>query len=79
MARIVVHGYGSLGWLCFKDFGPMKLLATLFLLNTAPAPVSVVPVNLACGIPPIPPIGCRVGPCICDQSGRYCQWQFICR
>jgi|ETNmetMinimDraft_13_1059891.scaffolds.fasta_scaffold139436_1 hypothetical protein len=34
--------------------------------------------NISCGIPPIPPIGCRVGACICDQHGRNCQWTFIC-
>jgi len=31
-----------------------------------------------CGIPPIAPIGCRIGPCQCDASGRVCQWTFIC-
>jgi hypothetical protein len=36
------------------------------------------PVNLNCGIRPIPPIGCQVGPCVCDQTGTNCQWQFIC-
>ncbi len=35
--------------------------------------------NLSCGIPPIPPIGCKVGPCVCDQNGQNCQWTFICR
>lgn len=34
--------------------------------------------NLSCGIPPIPPIGCKVGACVCDQYGQNCQWQFIC-
>lgn len=34
--------------------------------------------NLSCGIPPIPPIGCRVGACVCDQYGNNCQWTFIC-
>jgi hypothetical protein len=58
----------------------MKLLAALFLLNSAPPQASMIErVNLACGIPPIPPIGCRVGQCVCDQSGRFCQWQFVCR
>lgn len=34
--------------------------------------------NINCGIPPIPPIGCRVGACICDQTGTRCQWTFVC-
>jgi hypothetical protein len=35
-------------------------------------------VNLSCGIPPIPPVGCKVGACVCDRNGRNCQWTFIC-
>ena len=35
--------------------------------------------SLACGIPPIPPVGCRVGACVCDQYGQNCQWTCICR
>jgi hypothetical protein len=34
--------------------------------------------NIKCGIPPIPPIGCQVGGCVCDQSGYNCQWTFNC-
>lgn len=34
--------------------------------------------NINCGLPPLPPIGCRVGPCVCDQTGTRCQWTFIC-
>jgi hypothetical protein len=34
--------------------------------------------NINCGLPPLPPLGCRVGPCVCDQTGRRCQWTFIC-
>lgn len=34
--------------------------------------------NLNCGLPPLPPLGCRVGPCVCDQTGTKCQWTFIC-
>ena len=34
--------------------------------------------SINCGIPPIPPIGCRVGACVCDQYGRNCQYTFIC-
>lgn len=35
-------------------------------------------INIKCGIPPIPPIGCQVGACACDQSGYNCQWTFVC-
>ena len=34
--------------------------------------------NINCGIPPIPPIGCQVGDCVCDQTGRNCRWTFRC-
>lgn len=34
--------------------------------------------NMSCGFAPFPPFGCKVGPCVCDQSGRNCQYQFIC-
>lgn len=33
---------------------------------------------MSCGLPPLPPLGCRVGPCTCDASGNNCQWTFIC-
>lgn len=26
----------------------------------------------------IPPIGCKVGPCVCDKDGNNCQWTFVC-
>jgi hypothetical protein len=35
-------------------------------------------INLSCGIPPIPPIGCKVGACQCDQNGNNCRWTFNC-
>ncbi len=35
-------------------------------------------INLSCGIQPIPPIGCKVGSCQCDQNGNNCRWTFIC-
>lgn len=34
--------------------------------------------NMACGLPPLPPLGCKVGACVCDQNGQNCQWTFIC-
>lgn len=43
-----------------------------------PTRSTVTRANFGCGIPPIPPIGCRVGPCVCDQRGQNCRYQFIC-
>lgn len=34
--------------------------------------------QVQCGIPPIPPVGCRVGPCVCDANGDNCHWEMIC-
>lgn len=34
--------------------------------------------NLSCGIPPIPPLNCSIGSCVCDQNGQNCRWTFIC-
>jgi hypothetical protein len=34
--------------------------------------------NSACGFAPFPPLGCRLGNCVCDQY-RNCQWTFICK
>lgn len=38
--------------------------------------------NLAeafCPLPPLPPLGCKVGPCVCDQQGQNCQYLMICK
>lgn len=45
-----------------------------------PPNASIIPVqgSISCGIPPIPPVGCKIGSCVCDQTGQKCQWQFIC-
>jgi hypothetical protein len=40
---------------------------------------SIMKVNLSCGLRPLAPLGCQVGPCTCDQNGNNCQWTFICR
>lgn len=40
---------------------------------------SMMKVNMACGLKPLPPLGCQVGACMCDQYGQNCQWTFICR
>ncbi len=56
-------------------------LATVLASSITSEPQPVVGMlgyNLACGIPPLPPLGCRVGRCICDQNGQNCQWEFIC-
>lgn len=41
--------------------------------------IVVAQVSMNCGIAPIPPIGCRVGPCVCDATGTNCQWTFVCK
>ena len=35
-------------------------------------------VNMACGLAPLPRIGCRVGACVCDASGQSCNYQMVC-
>lgn len=40
---------------------------------------SMMKVNMSCGFPPFPPIGCQVGACVCDQNGNNCRYQMICR
>lgn len=55
----------------------MKTLCALALLIGLGA-VGPAVANLACGIPPIPPVGCKVGPCVCDKQGQNCQWTMIC-
>ena len=42
-------------------------------------PGKIEQTSMSCGIAPIPPIGCRVGACVCDQYGHSCQWTFVCR
>ncbi len=34
--------------------------------------------NVSCGVPPVPPVGCVVGACQCDERGMNCHWTFIC-
>ena len=34
--------------------------------------------SFRCGLKPLPPLGCIVGPCACDQYGN-CQWVLLCR
>lgn len=60
--------------LLFKKQSNRNSFATKLLQDQQ---ASMMKVNIACGIPPIPPIGCRAA-CFCDQSGSNCQWTFIC-
>jgi hypothetical protein len=36
-------------------------------------------VNMSCGLPPLPPLGCNVGDCVCDRNGNNCHWTFVCK
>lgn len=56
----------------------MKLKTLIAVLVVIAAPSVVHAYRLGCGIPPIPPIGCRVGPCVCDANGDNCHYEFIC-
>lgn len=38
----------------------------------------IIYANVQCGIPPIPPVGCKQAVCICDDYGMNCRWEFIC-
>lgn len=50
----------------------MKKLLIIITLFTTPA--------YACGIPPIPPVGCFGGQaqCVCTPDGN-CHWIYICQ
>jgi hypothetical protein len=54
----------------------MKYFTTLLIILTA----TPAHANLACGIPPIPPIGCSRDQaiCLCNDYGN-CEWVFMCR
>lgn len=32
----------------------------------------------SCGFKPFPPLGCKIGPCVCDANGKNCQYVVIC-
>lgn len=34
--------------------------------------------SMKCGVAPIPPLGCKIGDCVCDSNGNNCHWQVIC-
>jgi hypothetical protein len=47
--------------------------------QTGVAPVGYLQkVNLSCGLPPLPPVGCKLGSCVCDANGNNCRWTFVC-
>lgn len=56
-------------------------MAAMLLLSSGAEVPALTPdaarESMACGIPPIPPIGCRAQ-CVCDADGTDCHWTFIC-
>lgn len=46
--------------------------------SPAQRPIVQAQSSMRCGLPPLPPLGCRVGACVCDQTGSNCQWTFVC-
>jgi hypothetical protein len=60
--------------------GLLMCVAAATPVQKAPAvaPIIKAQSSMACGIAPIPPIGCRVGACQCDQNGNNCSWTFVC-
>lgn len=55
-----------------------KKIALALAILFAQAPMVAMATSIRCGIPPIRPIGCKVGPCVCDQNGQNCHYEFIC-
>jgi hypothetical protein len=52
----------------------MRIFAALLLIASSAAYASI-----ACGLPPLPPLGCVLGPCVCDSDGKDCHYEMICR
>jgi hypothetical protein len=48
------------------------------LAIAAMALLPVQPINRSCGLEPIPPRGCQVNTCVCDNLGSNCHWLFFC-
>jgi len=42
-----------------------KIILLTLMLSVSNQSRPIQTVNLKCGIPPIPPIGCQVGACVC--------------
>jgi hypothetical protein len=55
----------------------MSVLVILAILHHQSA-IMVKDGVMSCGLPPLPPLNCDVGDCVCDQNGNNCQWQFVC-
>ena len=53
----------------------MKILIVLLGLSVQ-SPIDQA--NISCGMPPIPPVGCVLGQCLCDGNGHVCHWTFVC-
>ncbi len=34
--------------------------------------------SMRCGFKPFPPLGCKIGPCVCDANGNNCQYVVLC-
>lgn len=67
-----------------KKIGLSALLTALLVSSAYPADTvatmkqRLAQSSIACGIAPIPPVGCRVGACVCNQNRTNCQWSFVC-
>ncbi len=46
--------------------------------SLSPAGEQLVQISMQCGFAPFPPLGCKVGACVCSSNGTNCQWQIIC-
>lgn len=55
----------------------MKIIHSVILFFIILSPCVAAAYPIACGIPPISPVGCY-SQCICDGNGE-CQWVFNCR
>lgn len=55
----------------------MKGLAVVLVVIGSLTSTVAMAQSIACGIRPIPPIGCRGGHCVCS-SNNQCQWVFDC-
>ena len=54
----------------------MKTLILVLMLAAFSGPALAI--SMECGLPPLPPLGCEVGPCVCDENGDNCHYIMIC-
>ena len=52
----------------------MKVALAIAFLTLQP----IQPVARSCGLEPVPPRGCQVNTCVCDNLGVNCHWLFFC-